>query len=103
VNFPPRRLQQDISLCVIQRNIPPMLKLVLSVCVFGALVLAAFSLRPGGVTVRQFAFAQTDSVKTVDSICVEKSIREMTVFLSDEPIKTYAIALGGNPIGHKQY
>lgn len=80
-----------------------MLKLVLSVCVFAALILVAFKLRPGGVIVRQFAALQMDSLTHVDSICVEKSIRRMTVFYNHQAVKTYAIALGRNPVGHKQY
>ena len=60
-------------------------------------------MRPGGVIVRQIVATQTDSLTNVDSICVEKSIRKMTVFYNGSPLKSYAIALGGNPIGHKQH
>lgn len=38
----------------------------------------------------------------VTAIVVEKAKRQMTLFHKKRPIKTYRIALGGNPLGHKQ-
>ncbi|GAA5214085.1 murein L,D-transpeptidase family protein [Corallincola platygyrae] len=37
-----------------------------------------------------------------DHVVVVKSKREMTLYQGDNPLKTYHIALGGNPKGHKQ-
>jgi murein L,D-transpeptidase YafK len=39
---------------------------------------------------------------TVDRIIVEKSARKLSVFQAGKRIKTYRVALGRNPIGHKQ-
>jgi murein L,D-transpeptidase YafK len=38
----------------------------------------------------------------VDLIVVDKSRRVMTLWTGKKPFKTYRIALGGNPVGHKQ-
>lgn len=38
----------------------------------------------------------------VDLIVVDKSRRVMTLWTAKKPFKTYRIALGGNPIGHKE-
>jgi murein L,D-transpeptidase YafK len=38
----------------------------------------------------------------VDLIVVDKSRRVMTLWTGKKPFKTYRIALGGNPIGHKE-
>lgn len=35
-------------------------------------------------------------------IVVEKAKRVMTLYAGKKPIKTYRIALGGNPVGHKE-
>ncbi len=43
----------------------------------------------------------TDS--PIDKIVVEKSKRRMTVFSQGKFLKTYKIALGTNPVGHKQF
>ncbi len=40
---------------------------------------------------------------TIDKILVLKSERKMTVFSKGKEIKTYKIALGDSPIGHKQF
>ena len=37
-----------------------------------------------------------------DSIVVEKGERKLTLFLRGTPLKTYAVALGPNPIGDKE-
>jgi len=39
----------------------------------------------------------------VTSIVVEKEKRLMTVYNGKRALKTYRIALGGNPVGHKQH
>ncbi len=39
----------------------------------------------------------------IDSIVVNKSERLMTVYSNKKVVKTYKIALGGNPIGKKQF
>lgn len=39
----------------------------------------------------------------VTRIVVDKSRRVMTVYNGTKPLKTYRIALGGNPEGHKQH
>lgn len=38
----------------------------------------------------------------VTAIVVEKAKRQLTLFNKKRAIKTYRIALGGNPLGHKQ-
>ena len=38
----------------------------------------------------------------VDRIVVEKAARTLTLFDRQRPIRTYRIALGPNPVGHKQ-
>lgn len=43
-----------------------------------------------------------DSI-SIDSIVVIKSKRQLLVFSNGQLIKTYSIALGGNPTGDKQY
>ncbi len=39
----------------------------------------------------------------IDKIVVRKSVREMDVFYQGKLLKTYPIALGKNPIGHKEF
>lgn len=41
--------------------------------------------------------------KTIDRLVVYKSKRKMEVYYGAELLKTYNIALGKNPEGHKQY
>ena len=38
----------------------------------------------------------------IDSLHVWKQQRKMVAFSAGKPVKTYAIALGGNPEGHKE-
>ncbi|MBP6011277.1 MAG: L,D-transpeptidase family protein [Alphaproteobacteria bacterium] len=38
----------------------------------------------------------------IDLIVVDKSRRVMTLWAGKLPVKTYRIALGGNPVGHKE-
>lgn len=47
------------------------------------------------------AAAPTPAAKA-DLIVVEKAKRVLTLYAKKKQIKTYRIALGGNPIGHKQ-
>lgn len=44
-------------------------------------------------------FAQ--SIPAADEILVSKSDRELVLLVNGQPIKTYSISLGGNPLGHK--
>ena len=58
-------------------------------------------------TVAAFIRARNDSAKlpddtTVDRIVVEKSARKLSVFRNGKLLKTYPVALGGNPVGPKQ-
>ena len=39
----------------------------------------------------------------IDRLLVLKSKRRMVAFSNGRPVKTYMIALGGNPTGHKQF
>jgi murein L,D-transpeptidase YafK len=38
----------------------------------------------------------------IDRIAIEKSARKLSVFRNGRPLKTYLVALGSNPIGHKE-
>ncbi|WP_352259924.1 L,D-transpeptidase family protein, partial [Psychrobacter sp. TB55-MNA-CIBAN-0194] len=38
----------------------------------------------------------------IDKVFVDKSARVLQLLIGDTVIKSYHIALGGNPIGHKQ-
>jgi murein L,D-transpeptidase YafK len=38
-----------------------------------------------------------------DRIVIQKNSRAMTLYRGTEAIKTYRIALGGNPVGHKEF
>jgi murein L,D-transpeptidase YafK len=38
----------------------------------------------------------------IDLVVVEKAKRVMTLYVKKKPFKTYRIALGGNPVGHKE-
>lgn len=40
---------------------------------------------------------------TIDKLIVYKSKRKMEAYAEDKLIKTYTVALGKNPIGHKQF
>ena len=41
--------------------------------------------------------------QTAQYLVVEKQARRLTLFRDGEVLKTYRVALGGNPIGHKQH
>lgn len=41
--------------------------------------------------------------KTIDKLIVHKSERKMEAYSGNELLKTYDIALGKNPVGHKEY
>lgn len=38
-----------------------------------------------------------------DRVVIEKSQRQLTLFRGDHPIRTYSVALGGAPKGHKRF
>lgn len=38
----------------------------------------------------------------VDSLVVEKTLRRLTAWSGGLPVRTYDVALGGNPVGHKE-
>jgi murein L,D-transpeptidase YafK len=38
-----------------------------------------------------------------DSLLVQKRLRSLTLYANGIPIKSYRIALGGDPVGHKQF
>jgi murein L,D-transpeptidase YafK len=42
------------------------------------------------------------AVAQADSIVVEKGERKLTLFLHGSPLKSYAVALGPNPVGDKE-
>lgn len=48
------------------------------------------------------ADAATRPAAKADFILVEKANRTLTLYAAKKPIKTYRIALGGNPEGHKE-
>ncbi|QSX31590.1 L,D-transpeptidase family protein [Shewanella cyperi] len=65
---------------------------------------ALFCLAIGFTHPAAFAWAglaQVDLVK-VDLVKVDKSERKMVLLSGGQPVKTYRIALGANPQGHKQ-
>lgn len=39
---------------------------------------------------------------SADSIVVEKTMRRMTLWVGGMPVRTYDVALGANPVGHKE-
>ena len=39
---------------------------------------------------------------SADSLVVEKTQRRLTVWANGFPVRTYDVALGGNPVGHKE-
>lgn len=52
-------------------------------------------------TVRRSPVVAIKSSVIADSIVVEKSKRRLTLFLAGTPVRTYAIALGTQPVGDK--
>lgn len=46
--------------------------------------------------------AQAGSITSIDKILIEKEKRKMSLFLKGRLIKAYDIALGFEPVGHKQ-
>ncbi|HJT81489.1 MAG TPA: L,D-transpeptidase family protein [Chthoniobacterales bacterium] len=63
-------------------------------CLVAAAATAAF--------IRAQNFSRLPDNPTIDRMVVEKSARKLSVFRDGKLWKTYAVALGGNPIGHKQ-
>jgi murein L,D-transpeptidase YafK len=45
----------------------------------------------------------TDDLPLADMVLVKKSERKLYLLRDDQPFREYRIALGGNPVGHKQY
>lgn len=45
--------------------------------------------------------AAVGKVTMADSIVVEKSLRQLTLYFRGEPVKRYLVALGSNPVGAK--
>ena len=54
------------------------------------------------VALEQKAFAYALQKVTTDTILIEKKARRLTLFAKGEVLKTYRIALGGNPDGPKE-
>lgn len=40
--------------------------------------------------------------RDVDRVLVQKAARQLTLLSNGEPVRTYRVSLGGNPVGHKQ-
>ncbi|MBK1699495.1 L,D-transpeptidase family protein [Thiococcus pfennigii] len=64
---------------------------------WGALALAALLLILGGCTTRP-----PERPLVVDQVVVEKSARRLQLKGDGKVLREYRVALGGNPIGHKQ-
>jgi len=50
-----------------------------------------------------FPEKKLDTSKKIDKILVVKHKRELTVFSNGEALKTYAVSLGGMPVGKKEF
>lgn len=61
-------------------------------------VLVPFGIGFGLMAADAFATDQT-----AQYLVVEKQARRLTLFRDGEALKTYRVALGGNPVGHKQH
>jgi len=68
---------------------------------FPIVVLGLMTMVMGSGPILKAAKGQSKPVN-VDRILVEKSKRTMTLFSGDVVVKTYQVALGGEPIGPKQ-
>ncbi len=55
------------------------------------------------VTYYFWPYSKLDGTKKIDRILVIKHKRELIVFSGGEAVKTYRIALGGRPVGKKQF
>ncbi len=45
---------------------------------------------------------ETPALPAADRVLVEKAARRLTLLREGRPLKTYRVALGGNPLGHKE-
>lgn len=61
-------------------------------------LIAAFSL----LLAASIGIPVAEATAFADYIVVEKAKRTMTLYANRKTIKTYRIALGGNPVGHKE-
>jgi murein L,D-transpeptidase YafK len=57
---------------------------------------------PSFSAVAEPATAALPAGTTADRIAIDKSARSLTLFRRGQPLKTYEVALGSNPVGHKQ-
>ncbi|HEA26641.1 MAG TPA: hypothetical protein ENH92_05905 [Ectothiorhodospiraceae bacterium] len=55
-----------------------------------------------GVIAYQIQFHALEEGIVADKILVEKSSRTLTLFRNGVPLKSYSVALGGQPVGKKQ-
>lgn len=46
--------------------------------------------------------AMAQASERADNVLIEKAARRVTLLREGKPLKTYALSLGGNPLGHKQ-
>lgn len=49
-----------------------------------------------------FSAYKAEKLPNIDKIVIRKSARELQLYEDGQPVKTYKIALGRNPVGHKQ-
>lgn len=70
------------------RRVVSLLGLLLGICVF--------------FVPSSMAILEKKPMKMVDYILVEKKKRRMTLFSQNKKLREYQIALGFNPVGHKQ-
>lgn len=73
-----------------------------------AFVLAAVAIMSSSASVMASTKNSSDNTDTIpkntviDKVFVDKSARVLQLLSDNKVIKTYHVALGGNPIGHKQ-
>ena len=73
-----------------------------------AFVLAAVAIMSSSASAMAFTKNSSDNTDTIpkntviDKVFVDKSARVLQLLSDSKVIKTYHVALGGNPIGHKQ-
>ncbi len=75
---------------------------LLAVCLF-AMMSAVVTLRPAAALDATPVVMTPAPLPKADLVFVDKSERRMDLFSAGQIIRTYRIALGFNPIGHKQY
>ncbi len=78
-----------------------MRRIVVGVIALAAIVITGLiAWNFAGIGRRAPQIARTDVNAT--SILVEKGPRRLTLFHGNEPIRTYEVSIGRNPVGHKQ-